>query len=268
MVLLAIAVVSVALNLYAFTSPASTTTVPPAESTTFTSTETIVSTVTVQSFPVLSASNASSNGLQLQVAMNSSSIGPHGEVTVRMELFNTLDRNVSLTVPTDDNITTWDESDFFCGENPSYSLVGFAVFSGHFTAENISEAGAPLQVAAPLEVPCPYRLPVSGATFLPESDRTVSSGYNGQTQEASFAVTAEVNATTGYCTTSVSSSETVTSCSTTSGLLGYWSSGAANANAGNLTLASKGFVYFPLGEYTIVVTDDWGQYVYATFDVV
>jgi hypothetical protein len=34
-----------------------------------------------------------------------------------------------------------------------------------------------------------------------------------------------------------------------------------------LTLTSKSFSYFPSGEYTIVATDDWNQYVYAYFTV-
>ena len=224
-----------------------------------------VSTATVQAGPVLYTSSVSSDGLQLQVALNSSTAGPKGEVTVHIKVLNTLNRNVSLGVVTNENISAWDGTDFFCGENPSYSLVGFGVFSGHFTAENISKAGSPLQLAAPIEAPCPYRLPLNDTTFLPNSDKTISFNYYGQTQEPSLPVTAEVNATTGYCTSSPSGTETSVSCATTPGLLGYWVPGATNA--GNFTLAAKGFAYFPPGEYTIVATDNWNQNIYATFDV-
>jgi len=231
-----------------------------------TSTQTVVSTVTREAGPVLYTSSVSSDGLQLQVALNSSTVGPQGEITVQIEVLNTLNRNVSLAVVTNENISAWNGKDFFCGINPSYSIVGFGVFSGHFTAENISKAGPPLQLAAPFEAPCPYRLPLNDTTFLPNNDKTISFSYYGQTQEPSLPVTAEVNATTGYCTSSPSGTETSVSCSTTSGLLGCWSLGAANA--GNFTLSSKGFAYFPPGEYTIVATDDWSQFVYVTFDVI
>ena len=230
-----------------------------------TTTQTMVSTVTTKAGLVLYTSSVSSDGLQLRVMLNSSTINPRGEVTVNIELLNTLNRNVSLGVVNNDNISAWDGTDFFCGINPSYSLVGFGVFSGHFTAENISKAGSPLQLAAPIEAPCPYRLPLNDTTFLPNSDKTISFSYYGQTKEPSLPVTAEVNATTSYCTSSPSATETMISCPTTSGLLGYWSPGAANG--GNFTLDSKGFTYFPPGEYTIVATDDWNQNIYATFDV-
>jgi hypothetical protein len=37
---------------------------------------------------------------------------------------------------------------------------------------------------------------------------------------------------------------------------------------GNATLSSKDFTYLPAGEYTIMAMDDWGQTVYAHFQVV
>jgi hypothetical protein len=36
---------------------------------------------------------------------------------------------------------------------------------------------------------------------------------------------------------------------------------------GNLGFSSPAFVHFPPGDYTIVATDQWNQYVYATFVV-
>src|SRR5208282_2857092 len=106
-------------------------------------------------------SGISPEGLQLQVTLNSSSsnrVQSHGEVAVQIELLNTLNQNVSTTVVESQNMSGWNEGDFFCGENQSHSLVGFALFEGHVSPENISAAGSPLQLAAPVAVPCPISL--------------------------------------------------------------------------------------------------------------
>jgi len=207
-------------------------------------------------------STASDSGLDLQVMLNSSSIGSHGAVAAHIEVLNTLDHNVSLSVMPNQTITTWNGYDFFCSSNPSDSLVGFALFKGHFSAGNVSAAGSPLQLAAPVALPCPYNLPANGTTtFLPNSDRTTSSWYYAGALQPPYLVTAEVNATTGYCTASAMSG----TCGPSSGLLGYWNPGFGSM--GNMTLGSKDFTYFPPGEYTIVAQDDWSQTVYAHFQV-
>jgi hypothetical protein len=225
-------------------------------------TTTNTSTMTIlEGGPSVYSSGVSSDGLQLIVKLNSSSIQSHGEVAVQIELLNALSHNNSLVVTANQNISDWNEDDFFCGENPSHSLVGFALFKGHFLAENISAAGSPLRLAAPVVLPCPFSLNLSNTTFLPNSDKTMSSSYYDQTQEPPYPVTAEVNATTGYCISSPSS----ISCPESSGVLGYWT--PSFGYTGNMTFASKGFSYFPSGEYTIVATDDWNQFVYAYFVV-
>jgi hypothetical protein len=211
--------------------------------------------------PSVTYSNISASGLQLQVALNSSSIQPKGEAAVQIELLNTVSHNVTLGVVPNQSISSWNGDDFFCGANPSDNLVGFALFSGHFSAENVSAVGSPLQLAAPAAVPCPFRLGLNETTFLPNSDKMISSSYDGQTQEPSYPVTAEANATTGYCITSASSSV----CSPGSGILGYWNPGFGYTR--NLTFASNYFTYLPTGEYTIVAVDDWNQTVYAHFQV-
>jgi hypothetical protein len=238
--------------------------------TTNTSTMTVTATTTasasytvLEGGPSVYSSGVFSNGLQLMVKLNSSIIQSHGEVDVQIELLNMLYHNNSLVVTTNQNISDWNEEDFFCGGNPSHSLVGFALFRGHFSVENISTAGSPLQLAAPVVLPCPISLNLSNTTFLPNSDKTMSSSYYGQTQEPPYPVTAEVNATTGYCIGSPSGPSI--SCLGNSGVLGYWKPGFGYT--GNLTFASKNFSYFPSGEYTIVATDDWNQFVYAYFAV-
>jgi hypothetical protein len=226
--------------------PRATTTTPPTSST----------------GPPTTDSTISGSGLQLRVVLNSSSIQSREEVAVQMELLNTLGHNVSLAVVPDQNISGWNGEDFFCSLNPSHSLVGFALFDGRFAARNISAAGSPLQLAAPSEeIPCPYSPLLNDTIFLPNSDKTVSFGFFGQTDETSYPVTAGVNATTGYCVGSPLAGE----CRGSSGILGYWN--ASSGYAGNATLASKGFTYLPAGEYTVVAMDDWGQTVYAHFQV-
>ena len=198
--------------------------------------------------------------------LNSSSIQSHGALKVQIELQNTLNRNVSLAVVANQNMSRWDEVDFLCSENPSDSLVGFALFSGHFSAGNISAAGSPLQLGElGFYPPCAFRLGLNDTTFLPNSDKTISFSYYGQTQEPSYQVTAEVNATTGYCVSTTTAAYVSVNCGGNSALFGYWN--PALGNSGNATLAAKNFVFFRSGEYTIVATDDWNQYVYAYFAV-
>ena len=206
-------------------------------------------------------STTSASGLLLQVTLNSSSIQSQGEVAAQIDLRNTQNQNLSLTVVPNQNISAWNAKDFLCSYNPSHSLVGFALFNGHFTAGNIS-AGSPLQLAASsVAIPCAYSLPLNDTTFFPNSDKTVSFSFNGQSREPPYLVTAEVNATTGYCIESPLSGE----CKGTSGILGYWKAGSGYV--GNSSLGSRDFTYLPSGEYTIVAMDDWGQTVYAHFQV-
>jgi hypothetical protein len=226
-----------------------------------TTTTTIVSSASIGVGPLFYTSGASPEGLQLQVTLNSSSIQSDGAMTAQIELLNTLNRNVSLSVPTNQNISAWDGVDFLCDENPTYSLVGYALFDGHFAAGNISAAGSPLQLFPPLVLPCPTRTAtgLNVTTFLPNSDETMLAEY-GLSK-----VTTELNATTGYCVTSTFATYSSVNCGASPGLLGYWTPGPGIS--GNATLTSKAFAYFPSGEYTLVAADDWNQYVYAYFTV-
>jgi hypothetical protein len=172
-------------------------------------------------------------------------------------------QNVSMTVVPNQNISAWNGYDFSCGNNPSDSLVGFALLKGDVAAGNSSSAGPPLQLAASsAAMMCVVSLPLNSTTFLPNSDKTMSTWTYAKVLQPPYPVTAEVNATTGYCTFSSSLSG---GCSTTSGIIGYWNASARYS--GNTTLGSKGFTYLPAGAYTIVAMDDWGQTVYAHFQV-
>lgn len=208
-----------------------------------------------------STSGVSPDVLQLQVMLNSTTVGEHGSVAVQIRLVNTLDRNATLAVVPNQTIAGWDAADFVCSANPSSSLVGFAVFQGDFSAQNISAAPQPLQLAPPFYPPCAIRLPINATTFLPESDEAVS-----RNSAVPFTGEAEINATTGYCTGSGLSGEGGSVyCGYDPGLVGYWN-GSAQAG-GNLNFTSPAFVYFPPGEYTMVVMDDWNLTAYAHFQV-
>lgn len=212
------------------------------------------------------SSTVSPEGLQLQVNLNSSSAASHGSVAAQVRLVNTLDRNVTLTVERNQNITTWNQDDFVCGHNPSDSLVGFAVYQGDFSAGNVSVAPAPLQLAPPFYLPCAISLgEINETTFLPESYDTVSLQYLVDAKYT-LSLPAMTNATTGYCIVhSSGGGGGSVNCAADPGLVGYWNDGVPSG--GDLNFTSPAFAYFPPGAYTLVAADDWGQYVYAHFVV-
>jgi len=200
-------------------------------------------------------SPTSEQGLQLRVVLNSSVVPTNGSLGAQIGLYNTLDKNVSLSVTEDQQISTWNGGDFLCSYNPSGNLAGFAVFEGDVTAANLSEAGKPLQLDPQLfpyiQIGCPTEESFpANVTFFPESNR-VSYAYG---------VVAAIDAKTLGC----AYTEQASQCTGT-GLVGYWNDSIPTA--GNLGFSSPAFVYFKPGEYTIVATDEWNQYVYATFTV-
>ena len=207
--------------------------------------------------PLAFTSGVSPQGLQLRVTLNSSSIRSHGAISGRVEVLNTLDRNVSLSgLVQNQNISEWGGDDYVCPNAPS-TIVGFALFRGHFAAGNISAAGQPLQLAPPEVIYCAFAIQPGAVTFLPKGDRAIATDYDLY----SGPVTVSVNATTGDCG---DNPELVGLCTGTA-LSGYWNDSIPATGALNFT--SPAFAYFPPGEYTMVATDLWDQYVYATFDV-
>jgi hypothetical protein len=236
------------------------TTTPTAES--FSTSPSTESSTTTAGQSSTYSSTVSSSGLRLQVTMNSTNLPPHGEVAVQVEVLNTQSRNVSLEVVPNQNMSAWNKYDYFCGSNPSVSLVGFELLRGDFAAGNVSSAGPPLQLAASsAALICITNLPLNSTTFLPNSDRTMSTWTYANALQPPYPVTAEVNATTGYCV----GSDLSGSCHETAGILGCWN--ASSGSAADGSLASPSFTYLPPGEYTVAAMDDWGQTVYAHFHV-
>ena len=212
---------------------------------------------------VVFVSPTSEQGLQLRVVLNSSTIPTNGTLSAQIALYNTLGKNVSVSVTEDQQISAWNGRDFLCGWNGAGNLVGFAVFEGDVVATNLSKAGQQLELDPAVFIPCPTQESYpANATFFPNGDR-VSYAYG---------VAADVNPKTLGCETNGQESQ----CSGT-GLVGYWNdSVSAGGNVswvgnfgyvGNVGFSSPAFVHFPPGEYTIVATDQWNQYVYASFVV-
>jgi hypothetical protein len=211
------------------------------------------------------SSGASQNGLELVIDLNSTTIQPREAIDAQIELVNTLGENVSVQLPPFSETTNyweWSQQDSDCGVNPSNFLVDYAVFKGHFSAQNISEAGNQLLLAPAWAGPCNGYTYYNAVTFLPNGDVTNYTEINYSQPQLqtlpSYVVKAEANATTYYCT-----GTDPIDCGNSAGLVGYWNDTITTTRG----LASPALSYFPPGQYTIVATDPWNQYVYVNFTV-
>jgi hypothetical protein len=227
---------------------------PTTTTTTITSTNTttIISTVSLNNSapPWAYTSGVSPDGLQLRVILNSTNIHSHGALGVQIQVVNTRDQNVSVSMPPANAIESgdmyeWSEYDEVCAGNPSDYIAAFAVFQGHYSEANLS-AGTQLLEA-------PIWASFCGAGFYAPSEVT----FHPNSDLTNYTFKAEVNATTNYCGPN--------NCDNTSGLVGYWH--ATSQLSSDFNYTSPAFAYFAPGEYTIAATDAWNQYVYATFVV-
>jgi hypothetical protein len=204
------------------------------------------------------ASGISPDGLQLVMALNTTSIHFHGAIAAKVYVLNTHGSNVSSVPPAVSNLQEG------CG-GYAFGLIGFALYEGHYTQTNISTAVTPLNLYAPLFVECPaFPLPTN-VVFSPHSDKAMfyfktnglAAPPNGTVLSVGF------NVTTQTCGPSSSGFN----CNGFSSLNGYW-----NASTPIITQPTssmlKYFDYFQTGEYTLVATDSWNQTVYAGFEVV
>jgi hypothetical protein len=222
-----------------------------------------------------SPSSSSSNGLQLNISLNANSIQAGKSISARVQIENTLDQNVSVVVPPtnqtvdllNQTLSTLNFYDFTCAQNPSRFLVNFNLFPGHYTAGNISEAGAPLQVAVPVIPPgCALENYPLKFTFLPDGVYAVGPRTSDSSSPPVqyLTVNASIDITTTYCGPNPPP-ENGLNCGLGQGLVGYWHNGVSTQ--GDLSFTSPAFTYFSPGEYTILAYDMWGQRAYATFVV-
>ena len=211
-------------------------------------------------------STTSPLGLRLQVQFNASTFETGSGLAAQIAVYNSLDENLSLipAYQANSTITTWDDYDFFCGDS-GYTLravVGYALFSGDYSADNVSLAGNPLQLAPPVGVSCISVAGPDSIVFLPESDNASLGGlgYPGGNHEP-----VALAASTESCETP---SPGTYYCGGGKGLSGYWNvTGVAFLQDQEAAIGSQYFSYFPPGEYTLAVQDMWGQSLYAHFQV-
>jgi hypothetical protein len=241
----------VAVELYDLDSPGTSTSASQSLGNMSTPAVTIISTSSLNSGPPwVYTSGVSSDGLQLRVTLNSTAIHSHEALGAEIQVINTFNHSVSVQMPLastveSGDIYTWSLLDQVCAGNPSDFTVAFALFQGHYSPANVS-SGTQL-VEAPLAVE------LCGAGFNPPS----AVMFHQNSDLTNYTFKAEVNATTYYCN--------LNDCNNTSGLLGYWNSPPTRVEAADLNYSSSAFSYFSPGEYTIVATDAWDQYVYVTF---
>ena len=215
---------------------------------------TSIATVTEQQ---LTSYATDSSGVQIQVALNTTLMPMNGAVLAQISLHNTHDQNLSLSVESSSNQTfgNWSEYESFCGDTGQFgTLFGYALFSGHYVAQNFSLAPAPLQLSPQVPLPCVGAGGEYGTViFLPNSSiGVINGGMSHQVAE---------DATTDYCVNYPNGS---TGCGPGGGIIGYWDTSAL---VGDGTLASPDFVRLPTGQYTLAVMDAWGGAVFATFQV-
>jgi hypothetical protein len=106
----------------------------------------------------------STDGLQLQAAVNATSLTPGENLQISVGEYNTL--ATVNSVPSGKN---WGLNGLSLGacSNTYVQPFGVALYQGHYTAQNISQATS-LEIYAP--VPCPnYIRMITGYDFLPDS---------------------------------------------------------------------------------------------------
>jgi hypothetical protein len=211
-------------------------------------------------------STTSPLGLRLQLQLNASTFESGSGLAAQIAVFNSLDENLSLTPAYQANSTilTWDGYDFFCGDSgdPLRAVVGYALFSGDYSAGNVSLAGSPLQLAPPVGISCISVAGPDSIVFLPESD---NASLNGLGNPGGIHELVALAASTESCENPTPGTY---DCGADKGLSGYWNTTGVNyLQDQEAAIGSQYFSYFPPGQYTLVVQDEWGQSLYAHFQV-
>lgn len=172
-------------------------------------------------------------GIALGIEMNTTQLVTGRSINITADVFNFLPRTNNVTGASDWASPIFQE---WMKSVPCPFPVYVLILRGYYTQANVSSA-TPLQISPPgLTVPCPAFL-ASYYIFQPTSD--TASFFGGQVNSPMEAE-AVVN--------------------------GYYLSGQSY----NYTLPSGGIspTPFPVGAYTVVAGDEWGQILMAQFSVV
>ena len=210
---------------------------------------------------------ATTPALLLQVSLNTTELSQGHSLLASFSLSNPLPENVTFA-PSYINysmIQWWNTLDFICPSAGSLNSVwSFALYPGHVTPQNFSFANPPFTLAPPLTtLLCPLTTMVTSLRFLPNSDTALVNWASPlHCPCLGLPVEFNTNATTSYCYGS--------GC-TDAPMFGYWNLTATSGITlapQNATTSSKYFVFFPPGNYTLIVADAWGQTIYSYFQVV
>jgi hypothetical protein len=209
-------------------------------------------------FASSATSTVSPTGLELRIDLNSTRIQSGGTLAANVTLFNTLNSSLSMDYFYPPNFSSWDNHDFVCAASGVLGLASFALIKGHFSAGNLSQAPAPLQVAALADLPCVSFMPSAGeqVTFSPHSSEVVVPG--------ALTLQATLNVTTVSC---IALPRGSSQCHGNVGLFGYWVAGTGAICCPGSSDNSQYFRYFTPGAYTLVAEDLLEQTVYAYFQV-
>ncbi len=201
--------------------------------------------------------------LRLQVQLNSSTIRPGGAIFAEIVLLNQFGMNLSVIPPNhaDPTIGTWNGYDYVCGGGEFSTMVGYALFRGHFDSGNLSSAGNPLALAPPVAIPCAVFPSPSLFIFLPHGNATWAY-WSSPSSPASYA-RAILNASTRV---SYVNSFGGTMCGGGNSLYGYWDQNPV-MSCDSATTNSTEFHYFPPGQYTLAAEAAWGQQAFGYFSV-
>jgi hypothetical protein len=242
------------------------------------------------------SSTISQDGLQLEVALNATSLPAGQGLSAQTYLTNTLARSVSLPVnltafPGDPALEALGRG-YQCHGAGLLGMLSFGLYRGRYTAANFSQEAVPLTLEDPLAHSCPnpyyYVQSNQSVEFAPNSDIATLSGQKTTGMQMSLAT---INCTTGTYTfgpsTVVENGSTTTLSAGTGlswgcgpayeGVRGYWTllNGTyitVNDRSNSTILQSLNAAYglyrqFPPGPYTVVADDYWNQTVFAHFEV-
>ncbi len=253
-------------------------------------------------------STTSSDGLQVQAWLNTTTLPVGRVLAATVFLFNTLATNVTVTPDFSANTGLVALSgDTYCRGAGLVSMLNFGLYQGRYTAANISQASAPLKLDPPAGMDCPNPYGVSSyvhqVQFAPRSYNATLTDNASYAKSAGIPQTLEMHMSpaTGGCnvgpdrvgpavviennstTTIPSQTELAWGCDVygtgNTGLNGYWTLPANGSDVSmnwqsNATLLNSFavlgtyFHQFSPGAYTLVGEDLWNQTVFAHFEVV